>query len=146
MVIADAKNFQNVDEFSNRNSYFFSTSEDYSDVGTAIFRINSDMINFSAVLDTFSKVPESKWDQENLTIEMNGICERLVNKSEVDNSDGVEVVSLRDCKRLVQLFLRAAIAKGRHGPGIIQTMVLIGRHTCRKRLLHVRSVIKSASP
>lgn len=140
--MADARNFQNVDEFCNRNSYFFSTIEDYSDVDSSMLLADSEMKNICAVIDIFSEIPENKWNQEILTSEMHKLCDRLATQLKVDNFDDVKSAPLRDCTRLIQRCLRAAIARGRHGPGIIQTMELIGRHTCRKRLLHFKSVIR----
>ena len=146
VVIADAKNFQDVNEFCQRNSYFFNKSEDGIDVDASMFGGNSDIVNISAIFDTFSEVPGSKWDQGNLTTKMHEICEKLAMKPGNDESDDAKAVALRTCKRLVQLNLRAAIARGRHGPGIIQTMLLIGRETCLKRLLQFNSMVKGASP
>lgn len=143
MVIADARNFHNVDDFCNRNSYFFFTIEDYSDFDSSVLLADSDVENICAVIDIFSEIPESKWNQENLASEMHELCDRLATKLKIDNFNDVKTAPLRDCNRLIQRCLRAAIAKGRHGPGIIQTMDLIGRHTCRKRLLHFKSSVRS---
>ena len=123
-----------MDEFCDRNSYFFVSLEDYSDINDDEKAAATGPVYKSSLINSLSAIPEDNWDQANITAKLQNLCENPASTSDMYESGDAKAMAVRKCKRDVQLYLRAAIAKGHHGPGIVLTMELLGKDICLERL------------
>ena len=123
-----------MDEFCRRNSYFFSSVNDYSNIDNAKVTVGTGSTDKSLLINGLSDISEDSWSKDSLSTLLLKTCESISLKMKDLESGNTNETALRESKREIQLFLRAAIAKGRHGPSIVSTMEILGREACLKRL------------
>ncbi|KAL1994830.1 hypothetical protein VTN49DRAFT_1017 [Thermomyces lanuginosus] len=140
LLRADAKSYTTPDEFLTRNKTFFTTDIErppYTPTATTVSTSTDEPL---AALHTLSAaltlVPESHWTVDahraNITDYLNATTE---NKSKEEK---------KALTKEIYHYLRWALSGGASGPGIPETMAILGREETIRRLTEAREATKKS--
>ncbi|KAL4871070.1 hypothetical protein BDV12DRAFT_37244 [Aspergillus spectabilis] len=139
LLQADAKSFTNAHEFITRNSTFFTTTlsrPPYTPTSSSILIPILSLHTAAAVL---TLVPDSHWTisthKSNISL-YDGASSVLENTPPAAETDAekARVTADKAFKKELYHYLRWALSAGKPGPGIPETMVIIGREETVRRL------------
>jgi glutamyl-tRNA synthetase len=144
LLQADAKSFTNATEFVNRNSTFFTTNLSRPPYASTNTTPISALHTASAAL---SLVPESHWTTRTHKSNISSydgasaILENLnTNSTSTEDAEKVRVSADKTFKKELYHYLRWALSAGAPGPGIPETMVILGKEETVRRLREAREL------
>lgn len=149
LIRADAKSFTTAEEFAERNSTFFATKLDrptYNPVSSSsTSKPTVPMLALHTAAAALTLVPAAHWN-----IEMH-----RSNITSYDGSDSVEIAPEVDpssvatdkiFKKELYHYLRWALSASAPGPGMPETMTILGRDETVRRLQDAKTLTQSLVP
>jgi len=158
LLRADAKSYTNVEEFLSRNNTFFTASLNHPPYVATFSKKPSSAETSSSVAEThvpvsilhiaataLCLVPESHWTAEthrlNIAFYNSATTVDISDSNAADKSISKEDLAAdRAFKRELYHFLRWALSAGAPGPGIPETMEILGRAESIRRLEEARGL------
>ncbi|KAL2862728.1 glutamate--tRNA ligase MSE1 [Aspergillus lucknowensis] len=151
LLQADAKSFTNATEFVNRNATFFTTTlerppytpTNQAQAATPAFPISS----LHTAAATLCLVPEPHWTigthRDNIKYYDGASVVLELNPDAVDQNSDPEKTRVnadKTFKKELYHYLRWALSAGAPGPGIPETMVILGREETLRRIREAREL------
>lgn len=127
----DARNYTSPAEFLERNSYFFFDEEKPSSEHDIV---DSTLIkDLPRIIDHLKAIPPESWTGSFLHHEIAKLHQMLCCIFEYESADHFKN-RLKTFRGRLQTLLRSAVSFGRPGPGIGQTMAILGKDVTLRRL------------
>lgn len=149
LLRADAKSYTTAQEFVERNSTFFTTKLDRSPYMPATPSSDSTpsvpMLALHTAAAALTLVPSAHWDIEThrFNIASYDGSESVVLPAESDNSSKA---TDKIFKKELYHYLRWALSASAPGPGIPETMTILGREETLRRLQDAKTLTQSLVP
>lgn len=158
LLRADAKSYTKPEEFLTRNQTFFTTSlqrppyEPAASGKNASSGSSSPVVPLSALhtaAAALSLVPESHWNAETHRFNISsydgaGAVADSVSPADVSDDEAARIAKDKAFKKELYHYLRWALSAGAPGPGIPETMEILGRAESVRRLEEARKLTMSA--
>ncbi|OJJ51213.1 hypothetical protein ASPZODRAFT_148537 [Penicilliopsis zonata CBS 506.65] len=149
LIKADAKSYTNAEEFVARNSSFFTSTLNRAPYETSAEPSLVSALHTAAA--ALCLVPESHWDVESHRINISSYdgssaVTSISNTSPAPTTDDPEkarVVADKAFKKELYHYLRWALTGGAPGPGIPETMAILGRAESINRIQQARKLTAS---
>lgn len=147
LLKADAKSFTNAPEFISRNTTFFTTAISRPPYTPIISDIP--ILSLHTASAALTLVPNSHWAIETHKFNISsydGASTILENTPPPGDADFEKsrVAADKKFKKELYHYLRWALSAGAPGPGIPETMVILGREETVKRLAEARELTREA--
>lgn len=140
LLRADADNYTNPSDFMERNFYFFLPPQT-SSLGTNLLdRGGLTSAGVLHVIEKLSEVPQEAWEKKRIEATMMQAVQSFTNINSNPSLADNQPIMLSEVQRLHQSqlhqFLRAVIAHGRPGMGMMDAMTVLGKEVSLQRLRH----------
>ena len=147
----DAKNFSTVEDFWQRNAYFFKpiTHSRHlltNDHDSSVHGVP--LVNLVRAANKISEVETNSWDATSLhekiaeAITSFTTTETILNESTLATETKPSDASQRVFSKALHLYLRWALAEGMPGPGIGDILTVLGRSVALDRLNQAADLVK----
>lgn len=128
----DNKNFTKTEGFIEEHDYFFSDAAvDYS--STDVPREKLDAVK-TAWERTFFQIQPDDWTRVSLQQSIDKAAKMIVESRTRDVPDEERAKGEKKAKKETWQHLRQALSGGKHGPGVLDTLLVLGREVCLRRL------------
>ncbi|KAK8189056.1 uncharacterized protein BKA78DRAFT_253786 [Phyllosticta capitalensis] len=128
----DNKNFTKTEGFIEEHDYFFSDAAvDYS--STDVPREKLDAVK-TAWERTFFQIQPDDWTRVSLQQSIDKAAKMIVESRTRDVPDEERAKGNKKAKKETWQHLRQALSGGKHGPGVLDTLLVLGREVCLRRL------------
>lgn len=131
----DSKQYTSAKDFVERNWYFFNPLEPIRKPQIAENILEEEKGLVTSALRHFNALSENQWSNDSIKQALQSITMEVYhqNHGSQDAENGVLSKDLKDINRALYHWLRQAILGGYPGPGMPDSMVLLGRnHTLRR--------------
>jgi glutamyl-tRNA synthetase len=164
LVFADAQNYTNPAEFSQRNIYFFThPSLDILKASIPSLKLHHVPLQYSDALSplivagicqTLLEIPDCSWGEDSIrsclaAMISSGLKLTMENrKEEIETLGGTESFMLgleKSWVKLIHQYLRWALVASKPGPNSVLTMELLGEKETHRRLLAAEELLKEVS-
>ncbi|KAK7541590.1 glutamyl-tRNA synthetase-like protein [Phyllosticta citricarpa] len=128
----DNKNFTKTDGFIEEHDYFFSDAA----IGNSSAEVAHEQLEAlkTAWQKTFFQIQPEAWTKDSLRQAIEESANALAESRAKDVADEEKGKAKKEAKKETWQHLRQALSGGKHGPGVLDTLLVLGYDVCTRRM------------